>query len=464
VLTFDVRIWNIRTRNSKSAPYQLRWKVGTEVHQQPFATKTLADGRRAELLSAVRSGEQFDTESGLPASELRERNAPTWYAHACAYALMKWPKAAAKHRASIAEALTTITPVLVPTTKGMPERDVLRTALHSWAFRIGRDASGDLAARKDIEATPEDIRKALDWIAKHSVKVTDLAEPTKLRPALDALSRKLDGKPAADNTVRRKRAVLSNALRYAVAERGLLPANPLDRIDWEPPATDDEVNFEYVPGPEQVRALLEAVRERGPRGEHLYAFFGCMYYAAMRPSEVAALTKRNCKLPATGWGELVLTGSRPEVGGGWTDDGKPYEARGLKRRARNATRSIPIPPVLVALLRAHLAAYGTTPDGRLFRATRGGRVRSTEYTEVWQQAREKALPAADAETPLADVPYSLRHAGISLWIKAGVDPVEAARRAGHSLAVLWRFYAKLLRGQQHHVNEMIDRVLAERSV
>lgn len=112
------------------------------------------------------------------------------------------------------------------------------------------------------------------------------------------------------------------------------------------------------------------------------------------------------------------------------------------------------------MLREHLKTHGTAPDGRLFRAVQGGRVRSTEYTEVWRTAREKALPAEDVETPLAEVPYSLRHAGVSLWIKAGVDPAEVARRAGHSPAVLWRFHAKILQGQQHHANQLIDVELA----
>ncbi|MFF2849913.1 hypothetical protein ACFVT5_26785 [Streptomyces sp. NPDC058001] len=61
------------------------------------------------------------------------------------------------------------------------------------------------------------------------------------------------------------------------------------------------------------------------------------------------------------------------------------------------------------------------------------------------------------------MPYSLRHAGVSLWIKAGVDPVEVARRAGHSPAVLWKFYAKILRGQQETSNRMIDAALADDS-
>lgn len=458
MLTYDVRVWGIRDRASKSSPYQLRWRVGSEVYHLAFGRKTLADGRRAELLSALRRGEQFDTETGLPVSELRELNSPTWYAHACGYVRMKWPRAAAKHRASIAETLTTVTPVLVTDSRDSPQLESLRVALNSWAFRMVRTDDGHLIARKDAEEPPQDISRSLSWIAKHSLKLADLEDASHVRNALDALSLRLDGTQAADNTIRRKRMVLSNALRYAV-ERDLLAANPLSRIDWEPPPTDNEVNFEFVPEPQQAHDLIQAVRGQGKRGERLYAFFGCLYYAALRPSEAAALTRRNCKLPATGWGELVLMGSRPEVGSGWTDDGKPYEVRGLKRRARKATRSIPIPPVLVEMLRAHLNAYGTAEDGRLFRAARGGRVRSTEYTDLWQAARKKALPDEDVATPLAEVPYALRHAGISLWIKARVDPVEVARRAGHSLAVLWHFYAKLLRGQQCHANQLIDAAL-----
>jgi integrase len=467
LLTYEVRIWGIRKRNSKSAPFQLRWLVGGEVQQQPFMTRTQADGRRSELMTAVRNGEQFDTVTGLPLSELRELKSPTWYEHACSYSLMKWPNIAAKHRANIAEALATVTPVLVSSGKsGRPDPKVLRHALHSWAFQAARgydgqpvrNDQGEPVARKDTADPPAEVTEALVWVAKHSLKVADLNDSDTLRRALAALSLKLDGKKAAENTVRRKRTAFNNALRYAV-ERDLLTGNPLARIDWDPPATDDEVDFRYVPNPTQAHSLLEAVRGQGKRGERLHGFFGCMYYAAMRPSEVAQLSKRDCRLPESGWGELILNRSRPEVGAGWTDDGKSYELRGLKRRARKTTRPVPIPPVLVQMLRRHMETYGTAPDGRLFVAARGGRVRSTEYAEVWQKAREKALSAEDAASPLAEVPYSLRHAGVSLWIKAGVDPVEVARRAGHSIAVLWKFYAKILRGQEHRANQLIDDAL-----
>lgn len=461
MLTYDVRIWGIRQRQSKSAPFQLRWRVGAHRHQQPFQSKTQADGRRSELMSALREGQQFDTETGLPASELREKNSPTWYEHTCDYVVMKWPGAAGKQRASIAESLAIVTAALTDGRKrGAPSADVLRRALQQWAYQCRRNAHGELVNRLRVETPPEEEAAALAWVAKHSVKVNELADTAKTRQALAALSLRLDGKPAAENTFRRKRAVFSNALRYAL-ERGTLLGNPLARIDWDPPPTDDEVDFQYVPSPQQVKSLLRGVAEDGPRGEHLEAFFGCLYFAAMRPSEVADLKRDNCRLPKTGWGELLLRGSRPEVGSGWTDDGASFEARALKRRARKATRPVPIPPTLVGLLRCHLDRYGVAPDGRLFRAVGGGRVRSTEYTAVWKRARKRALTAEDVSSPLADVPYSLRHAGVSGWIKAGVDPTEVARRAGHSPAVLWRFYAKILRGQQDQANALIEAHLRE---
>ena len=58
-------------------------------------------------------------------------------------------------------------------------------------------------------------------------------------------------------------------------------------------------------------------------------------------------------LPDSGWGLLMLTGSAPRTGSGWTDSGKPHDERHLKHRARKTTRPVPIPPELVTLLRAH---------------------------------------------------------------------------------------------------------------
>jgi integrase len=106
----------------------------------------------------------------------------------------------------------------------------------------------------------------------------------------------LSGKPAAATTTRRKRAVFANALGFAL-ERELLAANPMDKVQWKAAEVARSVDRRVVANPTQVRVLLDAVRRQSRRGPHLVAFFACLYYAAMRPSEAVALRVSSCYLP-----------------------------------------------------------------------------------------------------------------------------------------------------------------------
>ncbi|MFD8560158.1 hypothetical protein ACFV1N_23010 [Streptosporangium canum] len=164
--------------------------------------------------------------------------------------------------------------------------------------------------------------------------------------------------------------------------------------------------------------------------------------------------------PCGGAPRRRLDVSRPEVNTRWTDSGDGHETRGLKHRAQEDTRPVPIPPVLVKILREHLDEFGTAKDGRLFQTERGGVVGSTAYTEVWAAARLLALTPEQAASPLARRPYDLRHAAVSLWLNAGVPAPEIARRAGHGVDVLLRVYAKCIDGQEETVNRRIDDALA----
>jgi integrase len=452
VLTLDVKIHAIRHRPDRRAAYMVRWKVGPKPHGKSYATKTQADGRRAQLLSARQRGELFDVETGLPKTEFDAQNAkpqPTWFEHAKDYAEMKWRAAAsAKGRATRADALASITAALVKDTKGAPDSAILRRALTGFAFNFSDHRP----------PAPEHLAAALAWITGKAIPMQDLEDSEVVRLALTALSTRLNGKPAAASTITNRRTVFNNALRYAVS-RKRLAENPLPSIDWAPPVTDDEIDWRYVPNPQQATALIEAVGTLGPRGEHLQAFFGCIYHAATRPAEAMNLKKNDCTLPEDGWGVLLLSGSSSRVGSAWTDNGKSYEERALKRRARASVRDVPIPPVLVRMLRDHIAQYGVAPDGRLFRASNGGILLSKEYPEIWKAARKVALSPAQVKTPFADVQYSGRKAGISFWIASGVDATEVARRAGHSVAVLYKFYARVLDGRREQANLLIEQAM-----
>jgi integrase len=228
------------------------------------------------------------------------------------------------------------------------------------------------------------------------------------------------------------------------------------------------VDRRVVVNPRQARELLTAVtyvgqQRRGPhaRGQRLMALYACMYFAALRPGEAVGLRRQDCYLPASGWGRLTLEKSRPEVNRRWTDTGSAHGERGLKHRAAEETRRVPIPPELVAILRAHIDTFGTAPDGRVFSSDRGQPVASTAISDVWAEARTLALTPAQVASPLAGRPYDLRHGAVSLWLAAGVPAPRVAERAGHSVEVLLRVYAKCLDDGEHIANTRIDAALRD---
>ena len=178
----------------------------------------------------------------------------------------------------------------------------------------------------------------------------------------------------------------------------------------------------------------------------------------MRPAEVTSLTRDGCVLPETGWGRLIFSDSSPAAGRDFTDDGRVHEQRGLKGRdrqatgrtragrARRATRNVPIPPELVALLRWHISTFGTDADGRLFRSERGHPIQPSTYWRVWHEVRGMALTPAQLATPLLRRPYDLRHSGVTWRLNSRVPPTEVAAWAGHSVEVLMRVYARCVAG------------------
>jgi hypothetical protein len=62
-------------------------------------------------------------------------------------------------------------------------------------------------------------------------------------------------------------------------------------------------------------------------------------------------------------------------------------------------------------------------------------------------------------SPLGRRPYDLRHAGISLWLNAGVPVTEIARRAGNGVAVILARYANCIDGDESIMNVRISSAL-----
>ena len=434
--SFDVRVFAIRHRPGRKA-FEVRWRVAGRDRSRSFMTRALADSYRAELVRAAAKGLAFAQGTGEPESWAAPGPEPvTWYRHAVAYAEMKWPHLAPHSRASLADAPATVTPQLTRETGRRPPAEILRAALYGHAFN----------ARRRSGAPDPSTASALAWAARASLPVSQLADPRVIRAALDGLCTRLDGSPAPASTITRKRALFHGALGYAV-ELGLLPANPAGLVRWRAPRAAVAVSPATVPSPAQVGVILAEVARIRPE---LGAFFGCLYYAALRPEEAVALRRADLILPARGRGTIILTAACPRTGSAWTSTGTPFDPRGLKHRPGGAIRVVPVPAVLVRMLSQHLHAFGTAPDGRLFRGTRGRMLSESVYGRAWHAARHAALSPELAATPLARRPYDLRHAALSLWLNATGAPAEVAARAGNSARVLYEVYLHCTDGQGRH--------------
>jgi Phage integrase family len=443
--TFDVRFWDIQERSDAQARWRVRWKVAGRVFSRSFVVKALADSFRAQLMEAARKGDSFDTETGLPLSIVRRDRDVSCYVHAQEFVKAAWPAAAGKSRVSILETLSVALPALARDLTGEPDPDVLRLA-------VRRALNQNEHARQP----DNDERRALGWLERASLPVSSLDDPATVSDLLDVLGRKLDGTPASPDYFSRRRRVMHRVLGYAVRKKRLA-VNPLSKSNlpegWSAPhAPEDVVDPRSVGGPEQIADMLTVTSYVGSRqGPRFVAFYGCMFYAMMRPSEVASLVRDGCHLPLDGWGRLIFADASPAAGKDFTDDGRVHEARGLKGRARQsaarrATRNVPIPPELVGMLRAHIERFGTTEDGRLFRSENGNPIQPSTYWQVWHKTRALALTPAQLATPLMRRPYDLRHSGITWRLNSGVPPTEIAAWAGHSVEMLLRVYARCVAG------------------
>lgn len=443
----DVVFYRLAKRKRRRG-HGVRWAVADKQFSKWFTTEALADNERSMLKQAAKKGESFCTETGQPETVAREMQAVSVYDLACEYTDLKWTKAAAKTRQGTSEALAVLVPALVRSTRGMPTPQVLRDALYQWAFHTERRKAGP---------PPGEFEAAIRWIRSSSLKVTELDAPGRrselIRAALDALALRMDGEPAAAKTVARKRAAFSGLLNYAV-EKDIFPASPLDKVKWTAPKATDQVDPRRLPGQALTVRLLAAVEEHRPE---LAAFYGCAYYAMMRPGEIVALDREACEfLPPSGWGMLRFEDSSPRSGSGWTDSGQTHDDRHLKHRAKKETRPVPIPPQLVALLRRHLDEFVDPGEEHLFRGKRGGPLSESTYGRVWQEVRRKVLSDKEVERELAGRVYDLRAAGITVGLNGGVPVPELARRAGHSPAVLMNVYAGCLDGDEALWNARLE--------
>jgi integrase len=475
-LTFNVHISKKLEvyRGKRKTTYTVRWRVDKQPFRKTHDTFGLADSFRSELVSAAKRGEGFHRVEGLPVSMLRtEQPTQSWYAFARSYVDAKWPRMSAHHRKDTSWVLMNATMALL-TGRRRPPTATLRTALFRWAYNPPTWKNS---------TPPDDVQEALDWLESNTVQVGDLAQDSVIAAAVKAVTTGVDGQRLAFTSRKRNHGILKTAIDQAVVA-GLLKANPVGDFEGVQGRTVHQVDRRCVVNPAQARRLLDAVRayghaserngDRHQSGPRMVAYFGSMYYSALRPEEAVNLRRADLEFPEPervrndagleevkfGWGWIHVHEATPEVGKAWTDSGESRDRRGLKHREEDEVRAVPCPPELTRLLWEHLERFGTDDDGRLFVGVRGRPLADITCNRAWQAARRAALTPLEVDSPLAGTQYALRHTCVSTWLNAGVSETLVARWAGHSVAVLKRVYAKCLVGEEERAKEQIDTALS----
>lgn len=420
--------------------YYVKWRVDGRDRTRSFKTRVEADRFRSGLLTAVRDGQRFDAATGEPSSWLEHSGAPTWWGWSQDWLALKWPQWSGHSRRSAVESLTLLTPLLVR--DGAPKPPA---GLADWLRQIGYRPG----------TTPDGAPAA--WLGRWSIALHEI-EPPLIETVLAAVTSRSDGSATVPAVARRRRGTFGAVLRAAV-RRGLLATNPMDRVEWRAPVSAAAIDVATVPAPSDILAIVDHVAALPSSGARYAALFATVGIAGVRPSEAIGLQAHDLELPARGWGLASVRGAVTSPGTRYTGDGIVTESKGLKHRAPDATREVPLSPVLVRLLRDHLDRFEPT-DGRVFSNALGRPPTSTNYGPVWLRARSQLWPKGH---PLASATvYDLRHAAATMMLRAAVPPAEVARRLGHSVDVLMRVYAGVFDDERERSNKLIDKALQRR--
>ncbi|MBB5117564.1 mobile element protein [Streptomyces eurocidicus] len=445
--SFRVRFYDTEVYEGKrGTTYTVRWSVNGKRWGETYKTSPLADSFRATLLVAANNGEPFDMETGKPVSHAVPAAETTWYEFALDYVDMKWPRISANNRKNTAKTLTKVTIALLRNEPKQFKPVEVRRALREYAFnKLRRD-----------EAPPQ-VRTVLSWVQRNSLPMSVWEDTKHVDRVMLALSTLLDGKRAAGSSVNRERRILNVVIKYAIRQK-ILKINPLPKGKDEnaPPKVSQAIDKRSLLSPAQTARFLAWIAARPRTGYRLHAFFATLYYAGLRPEEAVALRVAAATLPESGWGELLVHTTEPEVGSAWTDDGAVHETRDLKGRADGDTRPVPVHPALAAILRDLIKRDGLGPGDLLFPGEKGGLLSGSVFRRIWRKARKEVLTLYEFESPLGRRVYDLRDTCLTTWLNNQIPPAQVAEWAGNSVPVLLATYARCINGQLPDLQKRIE--------
>jgi len=424
----EVKVYGVQDRRSTvqaKLPWVVRYTIDGRHRSKSFRTRAEADRYRSLLLQAVQAGGRFDETTGEPESwqtPLRDIRVHEWSRRWLAEQWQEWQP---RTRTSATEGLARFITIAVEHGAKTPEG--LRVYLYS---ALSPDSGGGREAQYE------------KWLAKNCLTLGDL-DRERIADIDRRLTLKLDGSPMAANTANRIRIIARASVQSAI-DAGAVPADAWpqrskSRARRKVARTKRSVDVRSLPSPQAMAEAIDAIVTQQPGSRTYRVMTAVAYYAGLRPSEVVMLRVRSAELPAEGWGRLDIT----EADISFDEPGEP----------KTGPRTVPIPPVLVAMLREWVEQNDiTSPDQLLFRTRNDTRPSGSNWARAWHRALESV-----GQPPLRV--YDCRHAAATTWLRAGMPLGETARRLGHSVETLVSTYVGALDDEEEVGNQRIDSIL-----
>ncbi len=424
----EVKIYGVQDRRSRSEaklPWVVRYTIDGRHRSKAHRTRAEAERFRGALLRAVQSGDRFDVVTGEPASwqvPLADTGVHEWSRRWLAEQWQEWQP---RTRSSNAEALSRFVVLAIEPAAQVPDglRIYLQTSL-----------------RPDTSVAR--VKAHEDWMTKNCLPVGEL-DRERVADIDRRLAIRLDGTPMAASTANRNRTV-ARACVHAAVDAGALGVDPWPRrskarAQRKVARKKGRVDVRSLPNPLVMARAIDAIATSQPASRTYRAMTAVAYYAGLRPSEVVMLRVGSLDLPDEGWGRIDVT----EADISFDEPGEP----------KTGPRSVPIPPVLVDILKKWLVELGhPSSDDLIFRTRNGRRPTASNWGRSWHRALKSI-----GQRPLRV--YDCRHSAATTWLQAGVPLGETARRLGHSVETLVSTYVGAL-DDEPLANQRIEAMLA----
>lgn len=310
------------------------------------------------------------------------------------------------------------------------------------APRASATGAGDVALTNDGGAGAADMDDAAcrAWLERRSLHRDALDDVL-----LGEVRRLLGGSKSA--TLRTYWTVVSAMLSWAAAS-GRLARDP--SAGMPKPGRDlegERCDPETTPGEVEILALASAAGAR--LGQWAFVFVLVVAFCALRIGEAVQLRRRDVTFTPDGGAWVTVATQDGRQSARHSADGTSTRRTGTPTKGRRsvqaARRRIYLSSRWAGYLQSHLdEKVGREPDARLFTGKRGGWLDPSYFRDhYWALLVGEVFPSGHRLHEIG--PHALRHAGMSLWLRAQV-PLKMIQQMGGwaSLRVMLDTYAAVL--------------------